>query len=274
MEFIFNKITLIVSGILVPFQSLPPVVGLAFLALVTAVFALLIYKTISNQAQIKIKKRRIFGHFFGIYLSRDELGLIIKEFIQVLRGIFLYLAYLLPPLLVVIVPVLLLCAQIQVRYGYDNLQPGDEVNVTLSLAPEVNLLQTEINLKTSDGLDIQTPAMRIKARGEVSWRIEVKEQGDHTLIFTVGDTLLTKNLRALNRIDRIYPVTEQPSFLSILAAPGDKIIPAGSSIISARIDYTERDISLLGLQLHWTIAFLILTLAFGLLLKKPLKVDF
>ena len=274
MEFIFNKITLIVSGILVPFQNLPPVVGLAFLALVTAVFALLIYKTISNQAQIKIKKRRIFGHFFGIYLSRDELGLIIREFIQVLRGIFLYLAYLFPPLLVVIIPVLLLCAQIQVRYGYGNLHPGDKVNVTLSLAPEVNILRREIKLETSEGVAIQTPALRIKTLKEVTWRVEVKEPGDHTLTFTVGDTVLTKNLRALNQIDRIYPVTEQPSFLSILASPGDKTIPAGSSIISARIDYPEREISLLILQLHWTIAFLILTLAFGLLLKKPLKVDF
>ena len=274
MEFIFNKITLIVSGVLFPFQSLPPVIGLAFLALVTAVFALLVYKTISNQAQIKIKKKRIFGHFFGIYLSRDELGLIIKEFIQVLRGIGLYLAYLLPPLLVVIVPVLLLCAQIQVRYGYDNLRPGDQVNVTLSLAPDVNILQTELKLETSDGVAIRTPALRIQALKEVTWRVEVKEQGDHTLTFTVGDTLLTKNLRALTQIDRIYPVTEEASFFSILAMPGDKTIPTGSNIISARIDYPERDINLLGLQLHWTIAFLILTLAFGLLLKKPLKVNF
>ena len=65
MEFIFNKITLIVSGVLFPFQSLPPVIGLAFLALVTAVFALLVYKTISNQAQIKIKKGASSGIFSG-----------------------------------------------------------------------------------------------------------------------------------------------------------------------------------------------------------------
>jgi len=274
MEFIFNKITLILSGILYPFRNLTPVLGLAFLALLTAVFALLVYKTISNQAQIKIRKRRIIGHFFGIYLSRDELGLIVGEFIQVLGGIFRYLSYVLPPLLVVIVPVLLLCAQIQIRYGYDNLRPEDEVNITLLLAPEVNILHTDIKLETPAGVAIRTPALRIKALGEVNWRIEVKEQGDHTLTFRVGETVFTKNLRAIQRIDRIYPVTEQPSFLSVLAAPGDKTIPSGSPIISARIDYPEREINILGLHLHWTIAFLILTLAFGLLLKKPLKVDF
>lgn len=273
MEFIFNKITLIFSWILYPFRSLPPIVGLAVLALVTAVFALLVYKTISNQAQIKIRKKRIIGHFFGIYLSRDELGLIVREFIQVLASICRYLAYLLPPLLVVIVPVLLLCAQIQIRYGYDNLHPGDEINITLSLAPEVDILHTEIKLETPAGVALRTPALRIKELKEVNWRVEVRQQGDHTLTFTVGDAVLTKNLRALKRIDRIYPVTEHPSLLSILSAPGEKTIPAGNPVISVRIDYPEREISILGIHLHWTIAFLILTLALGLLLKKPLKVD-
>lgn len=274
MDFIFNKITLIFSGILYPFRSLPPVLGLAFLAIITAVFALLVYKNISNQTQIKIRKKRIIGHFFGIYLSRDEISLIIREFIQVLAGIFRYLSYVLPPLLIVIVPVLLLCAQIQIRYGYGNLRPGEEINVTLSLSPEVNILNTEIKLEAAEGVAIRTPALRIKALKEVNWRIEVQQEGDHILTFTVGDTVLTKNLRALNRIDRIYPITEQASFLSILAAPGAKTIPGGSPIISARIDYPEREISILGIKLHWTIAFLILTLAFGLILKKPLKVDF
>ena len=274
MEFIFNKITLISSGILYPFRSLTPVLGLAFLALLTAVFALLVYKTISNQAQIKIRKRRIIGHFFGIYLSRDELGLIVREFIQVLAGIFRYLSYVLPPLLVVIIPVLLLCAQIQIRYGYDNLRPGDEVNIALLLAPDVDILHTDIKLEPQAGVAIQTPVLRIKSLREVNWRVEVKEDGDHTLSFRVGDTNFTKNLRALRRIDRIYPVTEQPSFLSVLAAPGDKTIPSGSPIVSVRINYPEREINILGLRLHWTIVFLILTLAFGLILKKPLKVDF
>jgi len=63
MEFIFNKITLIFSGILYPFRALPPVIGLAVLSLITAVFALLVYKKISNQTQIKLRKRRIIGHF-------------------------------------------------------------------------------------------------------------------------------------------------------------------------------------------------------------------
>jgi len=191
-----------------------------------------------------------------------------------LIGIGRYLAYLLPPLLVVIVPVLLLCAQVQIRYGYDNFRPGDEANVTLSLAPEVDILHTEFKLETSAGVAVQTPALRIQALQEVNWRVKIREQGDHTLTFTVGDTVLIKNIRALKRIDRIYPVTEQSSFMSILAAPGADTIPSGSAIISARIDYPEREIGFLGLKLHWTIAFLILVLAFGLSLKKPLKVDF
>lgn len=273
MGFIFDKITLIFSLILYPFQELPPIVGLAFLALVTAVFALLVYKNISNQVQIKLRKKRIIGHFLGIYLSRDELGSIIREFIKVLGGIFHYLAYVLPPLLVIIIPVLLLCVQIQIRYGHDNLRPGDQVNVTLELAPEVNIMQTDIKLEASGGVSLVSPVLRIRPLREACWRVEIREPGDHTLTFKVGETTITKNLRAINKIDRIYPVTEQSSFFFILSAPGAKSIPNGSPIITARINYPEREIGVLGLKLHWTIIFLVLVLAFGLILKKPLGVD-
>lgn len=274
MGYIFNKITALFSLILYPFRNLPPVVGLAFLALLTAVFALLVYKTVSNQTAIKIRKKRIIGHFFGIYLFRDDLGLIIREFGRVMLSVFRYLGYVLPPLLVIIVPVLLLCAQIQIRYGYRSPRPGEEVNITLRLAPEVNILRTKIELNAPAGVAFQTPPLRIKALREAAWRIEIGEEGDHTLTFTVGESVLTKNLRAIERIGRIYPETKRSSLLSILASPGEKIIPDDSPIISARIDYPTREINFFGLRLHWSIIFLILALAFGLILKKPLRVDF
>ncbi|MDP8214811.1 MAG: hypothetical protein RAO92_10270 [Candidatus Euphemobacter frigidus] len=273
MVFIFDKITLVVSLILYPFRDLPPLIGIAIISLGTAVFALLVYKNFSNQAAIKLRKKRIFGHFFGIYLFRDDLGSIIRELGRVLTSIFRYLAYVLPPLLIIIVPVLLLCVQMQLRYGHWNLRPGDEVNVSLKLAPEVKILQSKIKLQVPPGLSIQTPPLRIKVRQEVDWRIAVQKFGDHTLTFTVDDTILTKNLMARDRIGRIYPATERGSFFSIIANPGEKTIPDNSPILSARIDYPTRKINLLGLHLHWAIVFLILALLFGLILKKPLRVN-
>ena len=127
--------------------------------------------------------------------------------------------------------------------------------------------------RSPPGLSVQTPPLRIKTLQEVDWRIAVRKFGDHTVTFTVDDTVLTKKVRTRERIGRIYPATERGSFLSIISNPGEKTIPDNSPILSARIDYPTREINLLGLRLHWAIVFLLLTLSFGLILKKPLRVD-
>ena len=274
MVFIFDKITAFFSLILYPFRDFTALIGLAFLSLGTAIFALLIYKKVSNQAAIKEGKKRIFGHFFGIYLFRDDLGQILREFARVLGSIFRYLGYLLPPLLIIIVPVLLLCAQIQLRYGYRSLRPGEEANVTVKLAPSVDLLRTKIELVAPAGVSVETPPLRIPALQEAVWRVRAREEGKFVLTFTAGETDLKKDLNANRSIGRIYPLTGRGSFWHILAYPGGEIIPPESPFLWVRIDYPAREINFGLLRLHWTIAFLILVLGIGLLLKKPLDVDF
>ncbi|MFH1037468.1 MAG: hypothetical protein V1789_02210 [PVC group bacterium] len=274
MAVIFDKITLFFSLVLYPFRGLPPLIGLAFLSLGAAVFALLVYKYVSNQAAIRARKKRIIGHFFGIYLFRDDLGQILREFARVLGSIFRYLGHVLLPLLIVMVPVVLLCVQIQLRYGYRSLRPGEEANVTVELLPSVDLLLTKIELAAPAGVSIQTPPLRIPALQETVWRVRVLEEGNYVLTLAAGEAVLKKELKAGRRIGRIYPVTGRGSFWYVLTSPGGEDIPAASPFLRARIDYPDREISLGVARMHWSIVFLILTLGFGLILKKPLKVDF
>ena len=43
---------------------------------------------------------------------------------------------------------------------------------------------------------------------------------------------------------------------------------------SIRLDYPERDVSLLGFEMHWSIAILILSLVIALALRKRFGVTF
>ncbi|MEJ2744078.1 MAG: hypothetical protein P8123_00065 [bacterium] len=72
MNTFFNILTWVFDVILFPFRNIAPVWGVAFLALLTAVFILVVYKLVSNQPAIARLKKQVQGHFLGIYLFRDD----------------------------------------------------------------------------------------------------------------------------------------------------------------------------------------------------------
>ncbi len=274
MNQFFKIPTSLVGLILAPFKGLPPLAGIAFLALLTAVFALLIYRLVSNQEGITRTKKRIFGHFFGIYLFRDDLGRIIGQFGQVMGSVLRYMTYALPPLLLIIIPIGLLCIQMQLYYGYRPPVPGETVNATVLFEPGFDPFTVEPELISPKGVKVETPPLRISSRSETAWRLRVEERGDHPLLFRAGPAGMELVLRADPVLNPIYPQAGGDSLTQALLYPGGPKVPPEGPFQSIRIGYPARDIPFLWFQTHWSIAYFILALVFGLLLKKPLKVDF
>jgi hypothetical protein len=191
-----------------------------------------------------------------------------------LGSIMRYLGHSFRPLLVIIVPILLVCVQMQLRYGYENPRPGDELNVFLKLNPETDILSSRIKLETSPGISVAAPDLRINKLNEIDWRIGVGGEGDFQIRFDINGEAIKRPLSTSREIERIYPVTERASFLGILKYPGEELLNKTGPVLSLRIDYPPRSINLFGLRLHWIIVYFFLAMVFGLLLKRLLKVDF
>lgn len=274
MNLFFESVTFLVGLVLVPFRRLPAVAGIALLALLTAVFALLIYKRFSNQEGITRAKKRIFGHFFGIYLFRDDLSRIVGQFGQVLSGVLKYMTYALPPLALIIIPIGLLCIQMQLYYGYRPPGSGEAVNTSAVFEPGSDLLALAPALSAPSGVKVETPPVRIPALEEASWRLRVEGEGDFPLSFRAGEAEVKFPLRTDPVLARIYPRAGRPSFGQSLLYPGGPAVPAESPFRSIQIDYPAREVPFLWFRTHWSIVYFVLALVFGLLLKKPLKVDF
>jgi hypothetical protein len=51
-------------------------------------------------------------------------------------------------------------------------------------------------------------------------------------------------------------------------------LAVGNAVRAVRLGYPSRRIRLAGMRLHWSIAYFILALVFGLLLKRLFGVDF
>ena len=274
MNFVANIITGVFDFLLFPFRGLAPIWGITFLSLLSGVLILLVYKAVSNQEAIKTLKKRIWGNFFGIYLFRDEPTQILKTQAHLLGSVFRYLGHSLRPLLVLIIPIILICIQMQLRYGHQNLRPGEEAIVSATLTPPDGVLTNPVELRSSPGITVQTPPLRIAELNEVDWKIKITAGGKQTLNFLTDSGDFARILDISPRISRLYPTTKRASFSALLEYPGEDFLPADLLLNSVSINYPPAKINLFGIRLHWIIWYFILAMIFGFALKKPLRVEF
>jgi hypothetical protein len=273
MNTFFNILTRGFDVVLFPFQKMAPVWGVAFLSLLTAVFVLAVYKLASNQSAIARFKRRIQGHLLGIYLFRDDPMQVIGSLGRVFACSLRYVGYSLVPLVVVLAPIALICIQMQLRYGHTNPMPGDRLIVSLNASPGVALPVGGVRLVASSGLKVETPPMRIPGKGELDWRVGVVGAGDQYLQFVVGDVAIRKEIVVDNRVQRRYPVAARGSLLNSIVDPGGRTLPADSPVRSISVGYRSARINLFGIRMHWSIAYFLMAIVFGMLLKRFVGVE-
>ena len=274
MTMAFDSLTKVFDLVLFPFRQMAPVWGVAFLSLLTAVFILMVYRWVSDQAAIARLKRQVQGHFLGIYLFRDDPAQVLRSLGSVCACSLRYVGYSLVPLAVVLVPVALACIQMQLRYGCAPPHPGDRLIVSLKTSPGTDVMAGGVTLRASPGLKVETPPLRIPERGEVNWRVRVAGAGEQYLEFGIGGATIRKEIVIDSRVRRRYPVTARESFLNCLINPGEQALPADSPVHSMSVGYQSARINLLGIRMHWTIAYFLIAIVFGMLLKRFMGVEF
>src|SRR5262245_21173989 len=119
--------------LLLPFRGVPAVVPLALISAVFAVAMLLVYKAKSNQTRIAATKSKIQAGLFEIRLFSDDPRAIFRAQRDILRHNTTYFALSMVPLAWVIVPMLLVFAQLQFQFGYKGFAPGDVTMVRAQL---------------------------------------------------------------------------------------------------------------------------------------------
>ena len=274
MCIVSSIITRLCDLIFYPFSGFEPVWGIAVISLLTAFFALWVYKAVSNQAAITRLKKRIQGHFLGIYLFRDDLSQILASEWKVFSNVLRYMGHAFLPLAVMIIPIVLICLQLQCRYGYSNPKPGDSILVSVCLSSPVDVSNADIKIETSDGLVIETPPLRIAGLNEIEWKLGVKSSGPQDIKISVGASEDVKNVTAGSESRRLYPFKGRASFLNCLLYPGEEPIDKKSVVRSIQVDYSHGRVNFMGLRLHWSIVYFALAIVFGFVFKGLFKVEF
>jgi hypothetical protein len=238
------------------------------------VLFLYIFKLTSNQEGIRKTKDKIAAGFLEVRLFKDDLGQMMSAQGLIFRSAFRYMSHALKPMLFMMVPVLLMMIQLNVWYGYEPFQIEDTALVQVNFAGDANIADHTISLVAEEGLEVQTPTLRIASLNEANWRIKALADGQHKLTLNVdGKELVHTIYVGENKtFHKIEPVMVRGAW-DELWNPGLAPITTEMPIVQFSIEYKEADVSLLGWEVHWVIAFMILSMIFGFALKGVLGVE-
>jgi uncharacterized membrane protein (DUF106 family) len=263
------------DGLLYPLRDLPAVVGVIAASLVTAVGMLLVFRTVSDQKGIAAVKRRIHACLFEIRLFNDDLRAILRAQFEILRHNLTYFRLSLAPMLWMIVPILLLIAQLQFHYGYRGLVPGESAVLTVALAENSGNgaagdggARPSLRLAAPPGLRVETPAVWAPSVNEVSWRVGAERPGEYELELELDGEVYTKSVRVSDEIVRRSPIRLPAGFVNQLLYPAEEPLPKDGPIESISLTYPEGDVDIFGWRLHWMIVFFVASVVFAFALKS------
>jgi len=288
MNAINRALTAFFDLVLRPLEAVGMEYSLTLVSGIFGVLALVVFKRISSQKGIKAAKDKIKGHMIEIRLYQDDLGLVSKAIGKVLLRNFQYLFLNFGPFLPLAVPFAFVVAQMVVRYGFEPVpvvrgEPGQVLaglgtTLRVDLEPAFAARSGEIELELPEGL---VPVSKLAhVRGFAAQEFVATRPGDFDIRIRFDGREYTKEFHArdpespLPRPRRMQPERGRGLFDALLW-PAEETFGADSGLARVSFVYPESDLGWIpssgpGGVILW---FVIASMAFGLIMLKPLGVQ-
>lgn len=259
--------------IFLPFRSHNPWFAMVFISFLTGLLMLFIFRLTSDQEGIRRVKDKIKAHLLELRLFKDSLPVTLRAQGQILKHNLRYIGYSAKPMLIMLIPLGVILTHLNLWFGYEALGVGETTILKLALKENADALTLEAAVEAPVGLAVETPPLRLAEPGEIDWRIRANEEGVHELRIRVAGQSLTKTVTvAAKPLAMICPI-KAAGFLDGLLYPGEKPISSRIPVTSVEVDYPAKRLNLFGLDLHWLIPYLVLSILFGFVFRRPLRVE-
>jgi hypothetical protein len=251
------------------FAWAPPVLGLTVFSAAAGVVLLWVFQKTSNQTKIGATKRLVHAHLLELRVFRDEPSVMWRAqkslFVVNLR----YAGLMLIPALWMGLPFAILLVHLDAFYGRSPMAVGADSILTMQMRSPLDGAAAAV-LVTPAGVDAETPAVRVLAQQQVSWRIRSQKAVSDELQITVNGDHITKRIEA-GGSPRFVPGKRVSSALDAVWYPDE------SRVRSASVDwidmrYPDARIQIFGLRLPWLLWFTLISMLSALMLKKTFRV--
>jgi len=257
-------------GLLAP---LAPWLQILLTALPVTLLALLVFRYASNQDGIRLAKERIKGYLLELWLYKDDLGVMLRAQGQVMLYSLRYLGLALVPMAVMSVPLAPVIVQLESQFAFRSLQPGETAILTVTMDSVKPVSRLDVVLSLPEGVERDTPALRLDEAGQLLWRLRVDSPGRHDLAITVDGQRFTRRLLVGAGVGALWPQAYNAADWRVLGSAAEPPLPAGSVVTGTRIDYPRARGEFLGLSsASWLL--LLFTLVLGLVLRGLFDVTF
>lgn len=270
MGMLNKAMTALFDLLLWPFAAMAPIVALSLISIVTGGLMLWIFGKVSDQESIRVVRDRIRGNLIAVRLFGDDLGMLFRLQWRLIRDNVVFLKYALLPLLIMMIPVMLILTQLNLRFEARPLETGEAATVTVTLRDGASI-DRGVTLEAPEGITVETPAVRVAAKREVVWRIRPDADGDYGLIVRVGDEEIVKRLQVGGGWGATSALRPGKNVWEILLFPGED--PIRGAVESVEVHYSSLPITLFGFAVDWLIFFFLVSLIAGFALKRPLGVE-
>jgi uncharacterized membrane protein (DUF106 family) len=251
--------------VLAPFAGMTPAVGLTAVSVVTGVVMVFLYKWTTDQETLKEIRDQIKIHFLEIRLYKDDMAEMFSIQKDILRENLKYLRYTFKAAILLIIPILFIIFDLNVRYSYHPIRPGGSFIVS-AFAEEGGALE-KLKLSLPPSLTLEVPAIRVAEENRVSWQVRSGSAGSYNLAIHQGEKQYSMRVSVSNRVQRIYTEKDKGHRWTSRILPGAEFIPEDALLQKIRIEYPEQS-SFLGLQPGWLYYFFLVSMAAGLLVRR------
>ena len=255
---------------------LPPVLAIFVLSVLIAAGSLFVFKWTSNQEKIRRAKGPMKAHLLGIFLFRHDLRLVFRSLFSALGTSLANLRFLAVPMAVMIVPLIVIFVQLELRLGATGLAPEATTVLRVHLRPGADL--SAVALEAPSGLVVDSPGVRVSdpVRGlrEVDFRLKGAEAGRYDLTVASASGAVTKEVAVGPVAGVISPVRETAGIGAVLFAPGEAALPADGDVVKIELAYDAAVYPFLGIDWAWWVLFLVFMVLALFALRGPLGVDF
>ena len=247
------------------FRFLPPTLQAASLGLPAAALALLVYRYVSNQRGIRAARDKITAHLLELVLFQDDLRVSLRAQGSILRYNLIYVGHALLPMAVMLVPFVLILVQVESRFAYRGLAPGDSVILSVRADDEAPMSQRPVSLVLPPGVVRETPPLRVDALHEIRWRLRGETPGQHRIVIHLDQTQVEKRLVVGPDTTTLERASYRSTDLNTLLYPLEPALPRDGPIAEVELDYPRARGSFWGLSsASWALVGTSLLFGFGL----------
>jgi hypothetical protein len=250
--------------------NLPAAIVL-IVSIVIGYLMVIVFGYTSDQKAIKVAKDQLKAHLLAVRLFQDQLGVVLRSYVGILRGTGRYLLLAFKPLLFVIIPLTFLMIQIDRYLGSKPLVPAQQFLVKARVADADGM--NALSLQLPAELQTTAPPVHAVADNEVIWRLAAGKDGEYDVGVQSGGQTYIKKIVVGGGLERLSPIRLRGNFWQRMLYSAEPALPGSSPVQSIEVKYPLREVSFAGIASNWIIAFFVLSLVAGFIFKSALGIE-